>query len=68
MRTTPQKQVERHLANELRYQINTELRDLAFKDVMVLNIKIVARRINAAGAFSDQFEVEPEFIWTWKRK
>jgi len=68
MRTNEQERVEQHIAHELRDRINTELRDAVFKDVAALTIKMVARRVNAAGAFSYQFEVRPEFTWTWKRR
>lgn len=68
MKTNAQKEVEAHVANELRDRINTDLRDAMFKDITGLSIYVVARRINAAGSFSDQFEITPEFTWSRKRR
>lgn len=61
-------QLEARLANVLRNEINTWLRDEAFDNVTVMDLKIVARRFEGVGPEAQyQFDIKPKFVWTWKR-
>jgi hypothetical protein len=69
MRAETRNQVEKRLASMLRQEINAALRAPDCEDVTVLDVEIVARRLEGVGPEAQfQFTVEPEFTWTWKRR
>jgi len=69
MRAETRNQTEQHLTATLRQEINTALRAPGCEDVTVLDIEIVARRLEGVGPEAQfQFVIEPKFTWTWRRK